>query len=66
MMAVELGKSPYLSLLSDARMSQTLRLMVRPADTKLTPDVAAEICERTGKCRGRGRFDHRPRQTSTC
>ena len=46
-MAGELGKSPYLSVLSDARMSQTLRLMVRPADTKLTPDVAAEICERT-------------------
>jgi serine/threonine protein kinase len=47
-MAVELGNSPYLSLLSDARVSQTLRLMVRPADAKLTPVVAAEICERTG------------------
>ena len=46
-MAGELGKSPYLSVLSDARMSETLRLMVRPADTKLTPDVASEICERT-------------------
>jgi serine/threonine protein kinase/tetratricopeptide (TPR) repeat protein len=48
MMAGELGKSPYLSLLSDARMSQTLRLMVRAPDAKLTPDVASEICERTG------------------
>ena len=47
-MAGELGKSPYLSVLSDARMSETLRLMVRPADAKLTPDVASEICERTG------------------
>jgi eukaryotic-like serine/threonine-protein kinase len=46
-MAAELGKSPYLSVLSDARMSETLRLMVRPADRKLTPDIAAEICERT-------------------
>ena len=46
-MAVDLGKSPNLSVLSDARMSQTLRLMERPADTKLTPDIAAEICERT-------------------
>ncbi len=46
-MAGELEKSPYLSVLSDARMSETLRLMVRPADTKLTPDVASEICERT-------------------
>jgi serine/threonine protein kinase/tetratricopeptide (TPR) repeat protein len=47
-MAGELEKSPYLSVLSDARMSETLRLMVRPADTKFTPDAASEICERTG------------------
>ena len=47
-LAVRLGNSPYLALLSDARVSQTLRLMGRPADAKLTPDVAAEICERTG------------------
>jgi eukaryotic-like serine/threonine-protein kinase len=46
-MAGELEKSPYLSVVSDARMSDTLRLMVRPADTKFTPDVASEICERT-------------------
>ena len=44
----ELGKSPYFSVLADARMSQTLRLMVRPPDTKFTPEVAAEVCERTG------------------
>ena len=43
-----LGNRPTSALLSDARMSQTLRLMVRPPDAKLTPDVAAEICERTG------------------
>jgi Flp pilus assembly protein TadD len=47
-MAGELGKSPYFSVLPDTRMNQTLRLMVRPADTKLIPDVASEICERTG------------------
>ncbi len=47
-MAGELEKSPYLSVLSDARMSETLRLMVRAPDAKLTPDVASEICERTG------------------
>jgi tetratricopeptide (TPR) repeat protein len=44
---VELGQSPYLSVLPDARMRDTLRLMVRAADTKLTPEVASEICERT-------------------
>jgi len=46
-MAGELGKSHYFSVLSDARMSETLRLMVRPVDTKLSLDVASEICERT-------------------
>ena len=46
--AGELGKSHSMSVLPDARISGTLRLMVRPADTKLTPDIASEICERTG------------------
>jgi eukaryotic-like serine/threonine-protein kinase len=47
MMAVELGKSPHVSVLPDARMSETLRLMRRSPDAKLTPDIASEICERT-------------------
>jgi tRNA A-37 threonylcarbamoyl transferase component Bud32/tetratricopeptide (TPR) repeat protein len=46
-LAVQLENSARLSLLPDARVSQTLGLMGRPADAKLTPDVAAEICERT-------------------
>jgi eukaryotic-like serine/threonine-protein kinase len=46
-LVVRLGNSPNLALLSDARMNQTLRLMERPTDAKLTPAVAAEICERT-------------------
>ncbi len=46
-LAGQLGNSPYVSVLSDARMNETLRLMGRPTDTKLTPDVASEICERT-------------------
>jgi hypothetical protein len=45
--AVQLENAPRLCLLSDARVSQTLRLMGRPANVKLTQDVAAEICERT-------------------
>jgi len=47
-LAVRLGNSPNLALLSDARVSQTLRLMGRPPDARLTLDIAAEICERTG------------------
>jgi serine/threonine protein kinase/tetratricopeptide (TPR) repeat protein len=46
-LAAQLGNSPSLALLPDARVSQTLRFMMRPTDAKLTPDVAAEICERT-------------------
>jgi serine/threonine protein kinase/tetratricopeptide (TPR) repeat protein len=51
-LAGQLGNSPDLALLSEARVSQTLRLMGRPPDgpedaAKLTPAVAAELCERT-------------------
>jgi len=47
-MAVQLEQSPFLSLISDERIRQTLRLMGRPADSQLTPEMAREICERTG------------------
>jgi serine/threonine protein kinase/tetratricopeptide (TPR) repeat protein len=46
-LAGELGKPSAFRVLPDARMNQTLRLMVRPADTKLSLDIASEICERT-------------------
>jgi len=46
-MAVQLGQSPFLSLVSEERIQQALRLMGKPADTRLTPEVAREICERT-------------------
>jgi eukaryotic-like serine/threonine-protein kinase len=46
-LAMQLENSACLSLLPDARVSQTLGLMGRPLDSKLTPDLAAEICERT-------------------
>ena len=44
---VELQQSPFLSLVSDERIRQTLRLMGRPADTKLTPEIGRELCQRT-------------------
>jgi len=47
-MAVQLGQSPFLSLISEQRIRHTLRLMGRSADAQLTPDLAREICERTG------------------
>ncbi len=46
-LAVQLEQSPYLSLVSDERIQQVLRLMGRPGDARLTPDLAREICERT-------------------
>jgi tetratricopeptide (TPR) repeat protein len=47
-LAVQLQQSPFLSLVSDQRAQQVLRLMNRPPDARLTPEVAREICERTG------------------
>jgi tetratricopeptide (TPR) repeat protein len=46
-LAVQLDHSPRLSVLPGARVRQTLLLMCRPANAKLTPEVSAEICERT-------------------
>ena len=45
-MAVQLEESPFLALVSDQRIQQVLRLMSRPAATRLTPEIAREICER--------------------
>jgi len=46
-LAVQLEQSPFLSLISEQRIQQTLRLMSQPADTRLTPEVARELCQRT-------------------
>jgi eukaryotic-like serine/threonine-protein kinase len=46
-LAVQLEQSPFLNVLSDARIQQALKLMGQPADAKLTPQVARELCERT-------------------
>jgi tetratricopeptide (TPR) repeat protein len=47
-LAVQLEQSPFLSLVSDQHIQQTLRMMGQPADTKLTPDIARDLCQRTG------------------
>jgi DNA-binding winged helix-turn-helix (wHTH) protein/tetratricopeptide (TPR) repeat protein len=47
-LAIQLEQSPFLSLISDQRIQHTLRLMGRPANARLTPEVARGICERTG------------------
>jgi tetratricopeptide (TPR) repeat protein len=47
-MAVQLEQSPFLTLISDRRIHTTLQLMGQPSDARLTPQIAGEICERTG------------------
>jgi DNA-binding winged helix-turn-helix (wHTH) protein/predicted Zn-dependent protease len=47
-LAVELEQSPFLKLISEERIEQTLGLMGQPADAKLTPEIARELCQRTG------------------
>jgi eukaryotic-like serine/threonine-protein kinase len=45
---VSLRQSPFLNVLSDSEVGKNLKLMTRPADTKLTPEVARELCQRAG------------------
>jgi len=47
-LSVSLNQSPFLNVLSDNRVAATLKLMSRPADTKLTPEVTRELCQRAG------------------
>jgi DNA-binding winged helix-turn-helix (wHTH) protein/tetratricopeptide (TPR) repeat protein len=46
-LAVQLEQSPFLSIISEQRIQQVLSLMGKPADARLTPEFAREICERT-------------------
>ncbi len=45
---VSLRQSPFLNVLSDSEVAKTLQQMTRPVGTKLTPEVARELCERAG------------------
>ena len=45
-LSVALSQSPFLNVLSDNKVAATLKLMTHPPDTKLTPDVARELCQR--------------------
>jgi serine/threonine protein kinase/tetratricopeptide (TPR) repeat protein len=45
---VSLRQSPFLNVLPDSEVAKTLQQMTRPADTKLTPGLARELCQRAG------------------
>jgi serine/threonine protein kinase/Flp pilus assembly protein TadD len=47
-LAVDLEQSPFLNVLSDRRLSETLKLMGRTSDQRVTRDVGREVCMRTG------------------
>src|SRR5438874_3680971 len=47
-LAVQLGQSPFLNILSDRKVGETLRLMGRQPSDRVTQDVARELCVRTG------------------
>jgi len=47
-LAVQLEQSPYLNLLPESRTREALRFMGRPADTRISNDVAREVCIREG------------------
>jgi DNA-binding winged helix-turn-helix (wHTH) protein/tetratricopeptide (TPR) repeat protein len=43
----QLEQSPFLNLLSDERIAQTLSLMAQPKDSRLNHELSREICQRT-------------------
>ena len=46
-LAIQLEQSPFLDLVSERKVNETLRLMARPAGDRLTPEVTREVCQRT-------------------
>jgi tetratricopeptide (TPR) repeat protein len=46
-LAAQLEQSPFLSLVSDERIAQTLTLMNQPKQGRLTPELARDVCQRT-------------------
>jgi eukaryotic-like serine/threonine-protein kinase len=47
-LSVLLEQSPFLGIVSDQQIQQALQLMGRKPDAKLTPEIARELCQRTG------------------
>jgi len=47
-LAVQLAQSPFLAILSDEKVHDTLKLMGRASDARLAPDIARDLCQRVG------------------
>ncbi len=46
-LSVELEQSPFLSLVPEKQIHQTLRMMGKNTSARLTPEIAQEVCQRT-------------------
>jgi len=46
-LSVQLEQSPFLSIISDEQIAQTLQMMGQKANVKLTTQISREICQRT-------------------
>ncbi|MGA9255301.1 MAG: serine/threonine-protein kinase, partial [Candidatus Sulfotelmatobacter sp.] len=47
-LSVSLRQSPFLNVLTDSQVAKTLQQMTQPAGTRLTPELARELCQRAG------------------
>ncbi|MGH9729346.1 MAG: protein kinase domain-containing protein [Candidatus Acidiferrales bacterium] len=47
-LAAKLAESPYLNIVSNSAIQQTLRLMEQPANARVTPELAHQVCQRDG------------------
>jgi eukaryotic-like serine/threonine-protein kinase len=47
-LSVQLEQSPFLSLVSEDGIHQTLQMMKQPANAHLTPEITRDVCQRTG------------------
>ena len=46
-LAAQLAQSPFMHILSDRQMQQTMQYMGQPATARVTNDLARQICQRT-------------------
>ena len=46
--STQLEQSPFLVLVNDRKIKATLAMMQKPSETRLTPEIAREVCQRTG------------------
>jgi serine/threonine protein kinase/tetratricopeptide (TPR) repeat protein len=47
-LVVQLEQSPFLSLISEVRIQETLQMMGQPGEARLSPTIARDVCQRTG------------------